>query len=164
MLGLFASCALPDGHWPHPRHCHLLAPAPLNLTAYNSSPKFCPNDYISEDLLLSVAAWKRLEDQFCTSLPKEEHFVPPQCVAHYFFKCVRTQTFTPLFFFYLRHTHRHTLYSGSHVLVMFCQHSGNVSLCRGHAVISHYTDHPVIILFTQCLGGRGCCSTVQRVM
>lgn len=33
---------------------------------------------------------------------------------------------------------------------MFCQHLGSVSLCCGHAVISHYTDHPVIILFTRC--------------
>ncbi len=159
MFGVFASFALYDGQWPHPRHCHLRAPGPLNWTAYNSSPKFCPNDYISTDLLLSIAAWTRLEDQFCTSLPKEEHFVLPQCVTHYFLStCTHartrahtcTQTCTPSFSFYLCHTFRHTLYSGSHVLVMFCQHLGSVSLCRGHAVISHYTDHPVIILFTHC--------------
>lgn len=150
MLGLSASSALYDGRWPHPRHCHLPAPGPLNLTACNSIPKFCPNDYISKDSLLSIAAWKRLEDQFCMSLPKEQHFVLPQCVAHYFLKCARTHTkfHSPFFPFHLCHTYRHTLYSGSHVLVVFCQHLGSVSLCRGHAVISHYTDHPVIILFT----------------
>lgn len=63
---------------------------------------------------------------------------------------VHTNFRSPSSLFYLCHTYRHILYSGSHVLVMFCQHLGNVSLCRGHAVISHYTDHPVIILFTHC--------------
>lgn len=151
MLGLFAGFALYDGQRPHPRHCHLLAPGPLNFTAYNSSPKFCPNDNISKDLLLSIAAWKRLEDQICMSFPKKEHFVLPQCVSNvrtHTFTC--TQNLTPLFLYYLYHTYSHTLYSGSHMLVMFCQHLGNISLCCGHAVISHYTDHPVIILFTHC--------------
>lgn len=87
MLGLFAGFALYDGQRPHPRHCHLLAPGALNFTAYNSSPKFCPNDNISKDLLLSIAAWKRLGDQFCMSFPKKEHFVLPQCVSN-----VRTHT------------------------------------------------------------------------
>lgn len=78
------------------------------------------------------------------------------------FFSARTQTFTPFLPFYLCHQYRHTLYSGSHVLIMFCQHLGSVSLCCGHAVISHYTDHPVIILFTHCwkegraLGGAHC--------
>lgn len=66
---------------------------PLNSTAYNSSPKFCPNDYISKDLLLSIAAWKRLEDQFSTSLPKEEHFVlPTMCCS--LFLSAHTHTLT----------------------------------------------------------------------
>lgn len=102
LVFFFASFTLHNGQWPHPQHRRLHAPGPLNLTAHNSSPKFCPNDYISKDLLLSVAAWERLEDQFCTSLQKEEHFVLPQCVVHYFWSarvctCMRAHTHTYLY-------------------------------------------------------------------
>lgn len=74
----------------------------------------------------------------------------PATMCFYCFFFSAAHKLSLLFRLSICHQYRHTLYSGSHVLIMFCQHLGSVSLCCGHAVVSHYTDHPVIILFTHC--------------
>ncbi len=116
----FASFAPRDGQWPHPQHCHLHAPAPLNITAHNTSPKFCPNDYISKDLLLSTAAWKRLEDQFCTSCRSKSIL---SC-HNVLFIIIKVRTHTHTLFLSLPHTQAHSVFRQScarHVLSAFGQ-------------------------------------------
>lgn len=71
---------------------HLVGP--FNSTAYNSSPKFCPNDYISKDLLLCIAAGKRLEDQFSTKFAEGRAFFSCQNVLLIIFHRTHTHTNT----------------------------------------------------------------------
>lgn len=58
------------------RH-HALTLGPLNLAPYNYHLKFfCPNCYISGDLLLSGAAWARLERSILHKFAKRRAFCP----------------------------------------------------------------------------------------
>lgn len=108
---------------------HLVGP--FNSTAYNSSPKFCPNDYISKDLLLCIAAGKRLEDQFSTKFAEGRAFFSCQNVLLIIFHRTHTQTlactktFTPVFpFLSLQHIQAHFVFRqpcARHVLSAFGQ-------------------------------------------